>query len=1130
MLFALPVACLLGVSRSASAQSPPPLVLATEFQHVPQPERSAVLPPLVEAPIIPPEIDGRLTDECWGHSQRVELGLDMPGGATSRRTVVRIYRDKRTLYVGFECREPTIDDMPRLEAPLTDVWTKENACVSIMPSGAKGDFYIFAIDPDGSKYDRSLRKGLSWSAKWATKSLRTPVGWNAEIAIPFSSLGKSEAQDGDLWRVNFGRDVLATGEQCAWAPTLGNRGNPAQWGRMFFGSIDAYQKLETPLRLRLHPERWVIGPADKVLRVVVRIDPGATDLTDARLRVSLSGEQPPGAENARSEETALGGERVSLTLNAERFPTGRFEVRVDLLDKEGKVLHTEGLPLEKGAPSPAKETPGDEAAPIRRMEIRVPKFSVKARAAREWPISTGVAFPKGRLLSPNNVRLLGPNGKEVPCETLVRSRWSGDGSIRWLGLDFRADLSRENAGAYVLEHGPEVRRMPVKGFTRKQAHLPFDVVEDDWVINTGPLLFTVNARRFSGIAEAWMDVDKNGFYDWTEQIVHATRGNAGPYVVTGGGLRYSLSADPNVKVDLEEWNELRLVLRGEGRLMLEGGRSGEGEPSRADLGRCVVRIFAYAGLPFVRVQYTFIFNDRTVKSMLTDVGVLERLYFRRRFDAIFGLPEGFRRSVSETGPVFMMKLSPDRFIVQNESDPLTVDLSGTGAKDWACAAAVNRGIAICLRDMGHLHPKEIEIRPDETFRVHFWPQHGDQELRRLHQDVNRRTVGGLGFAHSGLRLDLRVPAPFSKALKDREGLSDFDAVQEMHLSDPTGIALTHDLMYMFFAGDFEQEEVDGIAELFELRPRAVQDPGSLAASGVLTEMLPPDRADRTAAIIERLLKREQRAPQEGEFNYMGVHSRWLANEGRWALANHWVGAAGDLPSALWLTCLYTGNPEIHRAAERYLRHVLSMDICHTSTATQIAETDPRRRKIPGAFGDHRSPVHWQSTCHVNDRFARVRGLLLAYYLAGDLRARDVVRLWGEAAKTYGIPNSGEDGAVFLDNLSEILSMDYDAEILERLGECAEYLFQMPFDSGELARSAHLLRKYSCERGDPRGAAFLEAAGETVGEEVQQRVAAFEEAADQLLTGDSSDDAAITWKDLCLYVFGAAEPAMPPAPK
>jgi len=1103
----------------ASAQAAD-LIFAREFRSIPAlpAEKVAFLPP---ADIIkqPPSLDGRFLDECWRGAPFIDIGSDMPGGTLTRATSVRVVRDASALYFAFQGREPTIAEMPPGAAPEHDVWSAENVQIMIKPGESAKNAFVFAVGLNGSKYEWSLREGLPWSCEWDAKTTRSSTAWNAEIMIPLASLGVESVKDGDLWLFNLARDSVASGEECSWSPTNGNRRNALQWGRLYFGGIEEYRKLETPPRLFIFPERWLIRDADSAFRVVISVDPGSMKLDEARLRIAITAERQ-GASLPEPQTLTLTGELASLLLNVDALPVGRFNPCAEILGKDDSVLQSAEIALSKrGAPR--------EPTATRRLKIDVPKLAAKTRTARIWPISTGVALPRGALMSPENVRMLGPDGKEVPCQALVRARDPSDGSIRWLGLDFRADLLRSNSAPYTLEYGPDVSPMPFKGFVRKETHLPFDASVDKWAINTGPLFFAVSFKQFSGVTEAWMDVDGNGHYDWTEQIINATRGNVGPYAVSSSGWVYRLLADPACKVELEEWNELRLVLRGEGRLVLDRAASTgavDGDPTTGDLGRCTVRITAYAGLPFVRMQYKFIFNKRTVTSMLTDLGVKQKLDFGQRgFEAVFGVPGGFRKHIRDTGDVSLLQLQPGKFLIQNHSDEAqAISVEGTGAENWACAAAANRGFAACLRDMGQLFPKEIELNRKGEFNVHFWPRHGSENQRMLRGEVNRRTVGALGFAHAGTQLDFAVPPLFSRGLADREGLADFDAVENMHLSDPTGIAPSYDVLYMFYSGDFPQDEIAEISRLFQLRLHAVQDLASLKASGVLAGVLPKARSERAAAVAKRLFELEDRNRQAGDFNFQDVHSRWLPDERRWALRDHWVGTGDDLPAALWLTYLQTGKPELLRAAERSMRPIVAFDFCNSASDAQAAITDPRRRKIAGAFGDRQTPVHWQSTCHVNDRFARIRGMMLAYYLTGDPLAREAAELWGEAARTYGVPNSGEDGAVFLENLSEVLLLQYDPVILERLGHCAEYLFGMPFEPKDYAGSAYLLRAYANARSDPRVAALLKKAAPTAPATPEDAVETFEKNADAFLSGRSGEQGQITWRDFCQYVFGAVE--------
>lgn len=1157
------VVALLAVCGATWAQTPASLILTYEFADVPLKKPRAILP---SSAFKAPEIDGDLNkDGCWGGCTPSELGSDMPDGTPTRRTSVRVCYDDDALYLGLVCREPAIGDVPLLmgKKPLKDYWSDENVQFWLAFSAADNDFFLFSVDPNGSTYTRSAREGVKWNPEWQVKTVRMPDGWNAEIAIPFKSLNGHRPGPNESWRANFCRDIAATGERCSWEPTLGNRQNPATWGVLFFGSYTAYTTQPQPARLAIFPDQWTLRAEDKTLRAVVRIEPGTIDLSRCRLRVGINPDAKGAPGTPAPAVLSIKGVRVNLVLNVANLAPGDLTLVAELIDNDNATVGQAEVTLRKDA-TPAAPAPG-------KLTLQVPPCPVKGAAASSWPISTGVALPRGALHRPDHVRLLNSAGKEVPCRGQVRSRWPADGSIRWLALDFRTDLSVPGGERFTLEYGPQVNPVVVRGFNRRIEALKFEVGQDAWIletedawwINTGALLFAVG-KRYSGIKQAFVDVDANGHFDWTEQILSSETSGAGPYITDSAGRVYLISEDPNVRVDLEEWNELRLVLRVEGRLVPADRTLTTRDALASSMGRCILRITAYAGQPSLGLQCTFFFNDRAAHTVIGDMGILERLDFKR-FDSLFGTPTPFRQPIRDTGPVFLMKLQPDQFLVQNAKEPPTVNLGGTEAPNWAAAAVADRGIMAALRDMAELHPKAIEFCPEvpgnskSKLVVHFWPPFGADTLRSLKGDINRRTVGEIAFATAGKLLDLSVPATFAGGLKDRDGLPDFDAVRAMDLADPTGIAPTYDVFYSFYRGAVDPAEVASVSRLFEAHPHAVQDPQSLAASGVLPELLPSPRAERASAMLQRLLKLEARTPGAGEFNFMDVHRTWLAAENRWSLRNHWMGATADLPGALWQLYLQTGKPEVFLAAERNARHLMAADICHEATRAQVTQADPRRRKIAGAFGDHRTPMHWMSTSCVSGRHARIRGLLLDYYLTGDLNARDTALLWADAARQYGPAVAGEDGLAYMANLSEVLLFSYDPALLERLGDCADYFLRIPLNPGETEQWAPGLRFCARASGDRRLSAYLKsmasvaptvkrdafhlvgllrdlaAAGDAASQaQADSLIAEVEKSAEEPLNGTTADYAGLSWEDFCAYVFGAGVPAetfkVEPAPK
>jgi hypothetical protein len=74
------------------------------------------------------------------------------------------------------------------------------------------------------------------------------------------------------------------------------------------------------------------------------------------------------------------------------------------------------------------------------------------------PLTFGVPFPQGELAYPANLRLLGPDGAEVPCQVKLVGRWRADLSVRWLRLDALVPAA---AKTLTIEYGSAVTRRAV---------------------------------------------------------------------------------------------------------------------------------------------------------------------------------------------------------------------------------------------------------------------------------------------------------------------------------------------------------------------------------------------------------------------------------------------------------------------------------------------------------------------------------------------------------------------------------------------------------------------------------------------------------------------------------------------
>ena len=111
-------------------------------------------------------------------------------------------------------------------------------------------------------------------------------------------------------------------------------------------------------------------------------------------------------------------------------------------------------------------------------------------ARHSEPVTSGVPFPKGELRGVDHVRLL-RDGKEVPAQFRVNGRWLPDESIRWLLVDFQAELEANAEQTYILEYSPEI-----KPHAKPAAAIRIEEGADAYSVNTGVALFSVNKRSF----------------------------------------------------------------------------------------------------------------------------------------------------------------------------------------------------------------------------------------------------------------------------------------------------------------------------------------------------------------------------------------------------------------------------------------------------------------------------------------------------------------------------------------------------------------------------------------------------------------------------------------------------------
>jgi len=218
---------------------------------------------------VPPLIDGRLDDRAWENIPGTTPFTHYKEHAFSEvMTFVRACYDRDNLYIGFHCFEPEIK---KIKAKITEhdrgVWADDSVEVFISPREDKReDYYHFIFNTLGTKYD-AFKLDKNWNGSWKGKAFLGEKEWEAEIAIPFRTLGLRGAKLGRIFPINFNRSrYVNDSEYSNWSYTDGAFHRPDRFGEVKlgrdipfikkiwwdtpFGHVTLFATIKNPLEVR----------------------------------------------------------------------------------------------------------------------------------------------------------------------------------------------------------------------------------------------------------------------------------------------------------------------------------------------------------------------------------------------------------------------------------------------------------------------------------------------------------------------------------------------------------------------------------------------------------------------------------------------------------------------------------------------------------------------------------------------------------------------------------------------------------------------------------------------------------------------------------------------------------------
>ncbi|MEA3403534.1 MAG: hypothetical protein U9R79_19990 [Armatimonadota bacterium] len=981
---------------------------AIHFRSEEAAERAIVHAVRIEAP---PALDGAL-DEAWWEDAMVAPQFHFGPRAAASPTSLRVAFDTQSLYLAALCGFSDIDALQRdVPAEVHDgnVWGDDCIDFKLSPDGG-GTILQFLANANGARQDTRNGAG-QWDGEWSCAAVLGEDAYALEMAIPLSTLGIEELQPGTALLFTCGRNDRANGQlTTAFGEKYGDVTGAA---KLILGTAEQHAALLSTL------------PRDANAALYLDRDryPTFQPLATGRVRI-VAGDTGPETQGDPAVELALlrGGEEIQArTVQPVTARVLDFDWRLQGLEPGVYEMQVR-LRDDGGVFASATEEFVVEDHSVQRSG-RIPLTVTPAPAEQQaWPITVGVPFPWGALDSEENVRLLDESGNEVPVQVKTIGRWSKRGSIRWLQLDFMPPVGGESR-EYTLQFGPDVRRAEVPG------PLEAERTDDAIALRTGPLQLVTPRDGSAGIGRVWLDGDGDGQFANGEMALDADE-TTGPFMVNEAGERFLGIRDDRAEAVLEEAGPLRACVRISGWHVSEEGER---------LGRYIVRIHASRGLPWLRVEHTFIITADSDEARYRGIG--HHLPFRG-YQYVLGTPDVSGGRVRELGAWLLQR--DDLFFRVYEEGAFKEE--GEKAEGWLTAGAPGRFMTLAVRDFWQQFPKELEVSP-EGVTVHFWPEHAEEPIR-TGQNLSIRNVYQQWFAHEGPVLDFTVPEEVLEYVKQDSETYNYPNAK---VANAIGLAKTHEMLLYFHARDWESAGSRQLNEVFQEAPAAVVEPEWVCASEVFGRLHPRDeeRFPRIEGALEDaidcIMRHRITDRDYGMFNYGDSHHNWDWQGRRWNLHRIWRNTHHGWTRWPWLMYARTGDKRLLDWADANARHVADVDHCHYTTE-DLEDLSYPLQKLVGGICDYKGFVHWASGGRLGYNSV-ADSMLWHYYVTGSKRSLTTALEHGTALLEDGKPRPHREGAARATSAAALYFLTWDNDYLEFLERTVDTLLDTQREDG-----------------------------------------------------------------------------------
>ena len=653
---------------------------------------------------------------------------------------------------------------------------------------------------------------------------------------------------------------------------------------------------------------------------------------------------------------------------------------------------------------------------LREIEIPLRINWSRRTPRRDAPVRGGIPLPAGAVRDTGRLRLLDPQGRDVPLQSDALAYWP-DRSVQWALVDFLARA--RTAGAYRLL-SPQRRARPTPTALRvRESKRRITVV-------TGPLKFTVLKQGGGWLHEAWLDSTGQGCFDPDHRIV---RPGSDAFIqlryrppeqrskierqpppgmsedeASAMAGTFRATADPDAVAVIEEQGPNRVVVRCSGLHVRDDGRA---------YAPYVIRIHALAGQAYLHVTHTFTstVDLRMVDTLALGVSLRYRMAGPARFAV--GTDSGpvtgrlDRRTVWQVYRNAEPKAWPSFDQFRGES-AVWVDgrllAAGGVPPGWIDVRGGGRGVGLGVRDLKQMYPKELQVAGNAgELRFLINPEHGPEY--DWYNGVRPEDISPTGghWTHAG----------------------------------GAGISRSHDFLVSFFTG---RGQTPALTASLNDGPLVQCRPSWYAESGALGPMIARDARRFPAAERWHRCQAEwlYRHANEwfkwwGDIDYGGIQCYYLREEGHWCNVLErfgWILAGYQTQGAPWMYYMRTGDRRFFSLARAAARHVADVELDATG-------------------GRRMFSLHWGQTgdwWH-NDPIGPFWGWLLT----GDHRLREQLMLSAPRCGGGFSPQVTPDRELLLRivNGARIYAITGDSDYIDRTHHDAMCMVERQLPSGRL---------------------------------------------------------------------------------